>query len=194
MSFESDDIKSFRKVLETLVDVSMDRGIYSVKFKHDGCFDDGSEHKSGPSILIGPREDSFHFIGNERCYHGATFVSTTREFQDKDVAAKESYDQDSYTVPTRMFVAGLRHEYKDVTLATAKIRCGNSKKKMIDAALEVLASKENRKAFFDKCGNGYTSWFSNFDGSIDIGYRLSWNNSIWDEGIDLSLCHIYYGK
>jgi len=46
----------------------------------------------------------------------------------------------------------------------------------------------------EKCGSGFNYGFNSFDGSIDSGYRINYRpNGGW-ECLDISLCHIYYGK
>jgi len=52
----------------------------------------------------------------------------------------------------------------------------------------------NSKKFTKKCGDGYNEWFNRDDGSVDVGYRLAHRPyGGWNE-LDISLCHIYYGK
>ena len=57
-----------------------------------------------------------------------------------------------------------------------------------------LIKEANTGEFFKQCGNGYTDWFNRGDGSIGTGIRIV-NNQLgaWDF-LDISLCHIYYGK
>ncbi|HIH24530.1 TPA: hypothetical protein HA251_05840 [Candidatus Woesearchaeota archaeon] len=49
-------------------------------------------------------------------------------------------------------------------------------------------------AFFSECGDGYDYSFNHMDGSIKEGYRMSAESNSMYPRLDLSLCHIYYGK
>lgn len=51
----------------------------------------------------------------------------------------------------------------------------------------------NVKIFFKQCGSD-ADWFRKSDGSIDVGYRLNRRMYGGWEFLDVSLCHIYYGK
>jgi hypothetical protein len=44
------------------------------------------------------------------------------------------------------------------------------------------------------CGDGYSQDFMHFDGSISLGYKITHRPSGGWNLIDVSLCHIYYGK
>ena len=65
--------------------------------------------------------------------------------------------------------------------------------KLVKRVMENLKSADVKK-FFESCGTGFDYSFNEMDGSIAAGYRLNhrpcggWNN------LDVSLCHIYYGK
>ncbi len=64
---------------------------------------------------------------------------------------------------------------------------------LVQRVMEHLRIADVRK-FFEVCGSGFDSSFNEHDGSIEAGYRLNhrplggWSN------LDVSLCHIYYGK
>jgi hypothetical protein len=49
------------------------------------------------------------------------------------------------------------------------------------------------KKFLKECGDGYNTYFNNYDGSVRVGYRLMSNNT-FPNSLSLSLVHIYYGK
>jgi hypothetical protein len=48
--------------------------------------------------------------------------------------------------------------------------------------------------FFRECGDGYDDMFNEYDGGIGAGYRLTQRPSGGWNHLDISLCHIYYGK
>ncbi len=57
-----------------------------------------------------------------------------------------------------------------------------------------IVKEADRKEFRRKAGDGFCSDFNPFDGSVGIGYRLKYKeNGGWD-ALDVSLCHMYYGK
>lgn len=47
--------------------------------------------------------------------------------------------------------------------------------------------------FISDCGDGYNYGFSNYDGTVDIGYKLI-SNHTFPNSLSVSLTHIYYGK
>ncbi len=48
--------------------------------------------------------------------------------------------------------------------------------------------------FFTHCGEGYDSTFNHSDGSVEAGFRLNQRPSGGWDYLDVSLCHVYYGK
>ena len=64
---------------------------------------------------------------------------------------------------------------------------------LVQKVIEHLKNADAKK-FFEQCGDGYTDWFNHFDGSIDGGYRLNQRPSGGWDNLDISLCHMYYGK
>jgi hypothetical protein len=64
---------------------------------------------------------------------------------------------------------------------------------LIRSAMEHVRTADV-SAFFARCGSGHTDWFDHNDGSIDVGYRISKRPFGGSGVLDLSLCHIYYGK
>jgi hypothetical protein len=48
--------------------------------------------------------------------------------------------------------------------------------------------------FFRQCGDGYDDMFNECDGSVDVGYRLTQRSLCGWNYLDVSLCHVYYGK
>ena len=53
--------------------------------------------------------------------------------------------------------------------------------------------RANTKHFFDMCGDGYTDGFNEDDGTIDVGFRVHMIDRVFPV-LNISLCHIYYGK
>ena len=60
----------------------------------------------------------------------------------------------------------------------------------------VMAHLKNAdgKNFFTNCGEGYGPAFNHFDGSVGAGFRLNQRSSGGWDYLDVSLCHVYYGK
>lgn len=58
---------------------------------------------------------------------------------------------------------------------------------------DIILCKDKEK-FVAECGDGYNDGFNEYDGSVELGYRLvqrpmgGWNY------LDIAFCHIYYGK
>lgn len=53
---------------------------------------------------------------------------------------------------------------------------------------------EKKSKFNQMCGSGYHYGFNEHDGDVDMGYCAQYRpNGGWNN-IDISLCHIYYGK
>ena len=69
----------------------------------------------------------------------------------------------------------------------------DSHAQLIQRVMEHLKNADVEK-FFERCGNGFSSGFDNFQGSIGVGYRLNHRSLGGWDNLDISLCHIYYGK
>lgn len=62
---------------------------------------------------------------------------------------------------------------------------------MIDAIK--IDGKKLGKEFIEKCGDGYDASFNEYDGTVEIGYRIMSLNT-FPAVLAVSLVHIYYGK
>ena len=69
----------------------------------------------------------------------------------------------------------------------------------VDTAIEYIKDilekniKDWKEQFIKKFGDGYTSWFNKYDGSVGVGYGLCSCNR-FPEWLAISLIHVYYGK
>ena len=61
---------------------------------------------------------------------------------------------------------------------------------LIEHVMEDIETAD-QDAFIETCGDGHNDNFNDYDGSVDVGYRLK---GVWGRALELSLCHIYYGK
>lgn len=61
-----------------------------------------------------------------------------------------------------------------------------------EQAIKALKNADKKK-FLEERGDGYNDGFNEFDGIIDVGYRLELDKLVWPR-LKLSLVHIYYGK
>lgn len=57
-----------------------------------------------------------------------------------------------------------------------------------------LLDKATLATLKEGCGDGYHYGFEKFDGSVELGYRVAHRPSGGWNRLDVSLCHIYYGK
>lgn len=64
---------------------------------------------------------------------------------------------------------------------------------LVNVVMRHLKNADVEK-FYTQCGDGYDSSFNRFDGSISAGYRINSRPLGGANYLDISLCHIYYGK
>lgn len=145
--FETDDIDSMRKVLETMVQVM---------------------YKGEPSEY-------------------AQLYITKR----KDMVFRDGRDWKKKNAKPLYFHVCTIGDYK------SRIREGDETfedfPNLISMAIKYLRVADRNK-FGEICGSGYSGFFNSMDGSVKVGYRLSHRPSGAWSNLDLSLCHIYYGK
>lgn len=148
--YETDDLKSFEKVLGTMVKICT--------------------------------------YGEKPSQYSQLFVTTTRPeaFNDgKNWIQKEQ----KFSRPNLLHVCSIG-DYKNA------IKVGDQTfehyEDLVKRVMEHLRNA-NVEKFFAQCGDGYDPPFNHFDGSIEAGFRLSQREG-WGDFLDVSLCHIYYGK
>jgi hypothetical protein len=64
---------------------------------------------------------------------------------------------------------------------------------LVQRAMQLVKDAPESK-FWETCGNGFNQHFNSCDGDTGRGYRISLRKSGARDYIDISLCHIYYGK
>lgn len=147
--YETDDLNSFEKVLDTMVRVMYD------------------EKPSQYSQL---------------------FVTTTRPEAFHDGKSWIQKEQ-RFSQPRFLHVCSIG-DYKDAIKERAQTF--ESYADLMQRVMEHVRNADVEK-FLAQCGDGYTGSFNHFDGSIEAGFRLSQREG-WGDYLDVSLCHIYYGK
>lgn len=56
------------------------------------------------------------------------------------------------------------------------------------------ARDADKEEFLKRCGDGHTGGFNHFDGTVKPGYRISLRHETSSDVVDVSMCHMYYGK
>lgn len=148
--YETDDLKSFKKVLSTMVRICT--------------------------------------YGENPSQYSQLFVTTTRPETFNDGKSWMQKEQ-RFSQPRFLHVCSIS-DYKDA------IKEGDQTFEhyadLVKRVMEHLRNADVEK-FFAQCGDGYTGSFNHFDGSIEAGFSLSQRKG-WGNFLDVSLCHIYYGK
>ena len=104
--------------------------------------------------------------------------------------AMSSSDPKGWSRPDYLHVCSIGNYKSEIREGDEKFESHAS---LVQRVMEHLKNADVRK-FFEVCGMGFNDSFNRHDGSIEVGYRLNhrpgggWNN------LDVSLCHIYYGK
>lgn len=172
---ETDSINSFLRIIKTVIETlfNLDTSEYTQLYlttKQNMMFRDGKE-------WIGDDKELLWRLGVE------------------SLAAS---DPRGWSKPKRFFVctiADYKTDMKDDKLAVAF----NDYDDLIKRIDVLLSDDPNQKTskpaqFVSECGSGYNNGFNEMDGSIDMGFCAQYRpNGAWNN-IDISLCHIYYGK
>jgi hypothetical protein len=151
------------------------------------------EHDSKISFLKILKEVIICTFSNQIGYYEKLFITTHKDIMFNDGVKPIN---DKYTQPKRLFVCTIgnygelnnyiRIKFDDINILI------NTISDMLDNDPNEKVSKKDQ--FFELCGDGYTSWFNRFDGSVKYGYRVEHRPSGGWEYLDISLCHMYYGK
>lgn len=99
-------------------------------------------------------------------------------------------DKQIYTKPNYLHICSIG-DYKGSILDRDDVF--DNYAQLIKTAM-VHLKKADFKKFVDQCGTGYDATFNPFDGTVDGGYRLNHRALGGWANLDISLCHIYYGK
>lgn len=188
--FETDSLEDFERMLEVIV---------HTEFRHQNSeytklhlkkkpphWSDGSEYKWTDRGIISIGQKIFSIMPCAT-YGGARQYRVLNQWVTLDEAAKEANHCEKLP-PTRLWVATL----SDSSCGFKKGEddyCYN-KSQMINKAIHHMRHADKKE--FEKLRT--EEWMDQGDGSIGIGYRIA---SEWDSGsrvINLSLCHVYYGK
>ena len=195
--FESDSLESLEKVLRTVFSV-----VYSKFDKFYECYlttqepeywEDGSKSSWDECPSIYQTGGKYLHLGGSYIYGGARILKKTAEFDTLDKAAEESSKQFKHIDGNRMFLCGV----SDYELSFEEKESFQTTDKAVDRVIEICrnaSSKENIIKFFQKKGDGYTSWFNGDDGSVDIGWRVHWEPDGGFNKLYISMIHVYYGK
>lgn len=189
--YETDDLKSFRIVLNSISNVLF------------------SDKKHKPKILINEpshwgdgkyedNDDDSHFILHNKtnalvlkkscCYHGAIVVKKIEEKQNLDEAAKAANDLRKPIFPKRKWITTI-FDYKSEG-SKEKTISFYSFEGLADAVIDLCKQVDSRKFMndFNHAEDGC------FDGGVQLGYRIEWRPNGGFDVLDISAIHVYYGK
>lgn len=195
--FETDSLEDFERMLETIV---------HLEFRHQNSeytklhlkkkpphWADGSEYKWTDRGIIGIGPS-----GAQKCFSiepcatlaGAKQFKVLNQWTTLEEAAKEASHCERLP-PTRLWVATLSDSA--CGFKKGEDHYCQTKSQMINKAIHAMHHADNAK--IEAFGKLRTeSWMEGGDGSLGMGYRIA---SEWDCGsrvLNLSLCHVYYGK
>lgn len=190
--FETDSLEDFERMLETIV---------HTLFRHQNSeytklhmrkkaphWGNGSEYKWSDKGILQHGGKNYSI---EPCatYAGAKQFKVLNPYVTLDEAAKEASHCD-HLPPTRLWVATLC----DSACAFNKEDwlC-QTKSQMINRAAHAMqcAARDKKEEFKELRTEG---WMENGDGSVDMGFRIAKEYNGGSEVLNLSLCHVYYGK
>ena len=189
--FETDDIKSFEKVLASAIAVMFhDKNSEYVQLHVDPTqggdyWQDGGYDNS---VAVYKNGNKFDVIKTQYI-KSVQYAAKVDSFDTLDKAVEAAGKVDRAR-PTRLFVAAL-FDYKP-SIRKDSIRC-KSQKEMYEAAMKLVRAVDLNR-LNEACGDGYHDGFQNFDGSIGVGYRMHYEPSGGWNCLYLSLVHMYYGK
>jgi hypothetical protein len=189
--FETDDLKSFEKVLVSAISVMFhDKNDQYVQLHIDPTKGDDYWHDGGydNSVAVYKNGNKFDVIKTQYIKN-IQYAAKVDSFNTLDEAVKAAEKTDRAR-PTRLFVAGL-FDYRS-SIRKDSIRC-KSQKEMHEEAMKLVQNVDINK-LNEACGDGYSDGFQNFDGSIDVGYRMHYEPQGGWNCLYLSLVHMYYGK
>ena len=191
--FETDDRESLMKMLDTIGSILFDgtKIVVSQDAKDfDYCFDDGKYDHNSYSVF------DKSVIEHSKIELGVKIYKEKDSFNNRKEAIEHAagMNREIVKTPTRKFIMGISTDYSRYKIGKsyASFKSG---KKYIESAVEKLLDDPDLEGNFTReCGNGFNQGFMSFDGSIGMGYRLSWSPSGAEDRLYLSAVHMYYGK
>lgn len=221
-AFETDSLESLKSALTTIVQVlfkNPDSRYHKpyIQLKEPDFWRDGMDHgwefEYRPSILdtttLGATPDPeprYALVDVCGMFGGADQIKAvegTQRYDDQDEAAAAAIaigkEKGKKPRPTRFFIACLGDSAYQVSQRKEGnlILCSSLEQMVHKTIIQLKSVTESRSAldqFWQKCGDGYNSGFSSFDGSIGAGYRLHWEPNGGADLLYVSLVHMYYGK
>lgn len=191
--FETDSLEDFERMLETIVHMEFrhPNGEYTklhMKGKEPSFWGDGSEYKWTEKAIL---QNGGKIYSIEPCgvYGGAKQYKTLNQYVSMDEAAKEACHSEKLP-PTRLWLATLSDS--SCGFKKGEDHYCQSRSQMINRAVAVAQNAAKKKEEFE--GLRTDEWMDGMDGSVNMGFRIAGG---WDCGarvINLSLCHVYYGK
>lgn len=185
VTFQSDDLKKFKCVLETIIPIYFIKNHTKIaltepSFWPDGAYDD--YFRSGNGVF--EHDKKFFVIGPKATYHGVTqFGQLSESFDHVDKAsAKCCALEPPSPKPTRKWLASIAR-----WRTPKKFGRPRGVGDLITRIMKILeaADKSQFRAEF-----AHAEW-DNFDGSIGSGYRIQSDGA---NELHISMTHIYYGK
>lgn len=206
--YETDDLTHFGIVLKAVIEVMFCKNYGSgggseytqlhLKAKPDG-FNDGRyecyRHRNPPKIL--PHGTTNLIVDTDRIHGGATVLKVVGEEKDLDKAARKVAEwpvpPELKVQPKYLWISTLA-DYKSNMKPEDVSVCNHLEMHEKAMALMREARSTRKGEFLTVCGDGYHYGFNNFDGSVALGYRMSYSPTGGWNNLNLSFCHAYYGK
>jgi hypothetical protein len=192
--FETDSLEDFERMLEVIVytEFRHQNSEYTklhMKKKPSSHWGDGSEYKwTDKSIL--QIDKKFYSIELCATYHGARQVKVCKEHTSLEDAATNANQCDKLP-PTRLWVATLSDS--SCGFKKGEDHYCQTKAQLINRAAHAMQCADRDKVDeFEKLRT--PDWMDRGDGSVSMGFRIAKEYDGGSEVLQLSLCHVYYGK
>lgn len=191
--FETDSLEDFERMLETIVHTlfrhqNSEYTKLHLRKKEPSHWSDGSEYEFSDKAVIDV-DNNIYTIEPTYMHHGAKRYQTVQKYKNLDAACKDACESKKLP-PTRLWVATLDdsacHFKKGEDLYC------QSKSQMINRAVHAMQCAAKDKDKFNRMRE--PEWMTHGDGSVGMGFRISCEYDSGSEVLNLSLCHIYYGK
>lgn len=198
-AFETDELKSFRVVLKSIIPVLFKKNGKYVQLHidtsekqnwgwRDGKYECGSNYKEHEVVYYA---NQYHVIEDDTMYHGAKQHKVVSSHNDKDEACNKAvaFNRQNEPKAFRKFICKLgdyKEEYKDKTGITF---CDNYEDMLADtiAIINNVNPEVFKKEFFDAS-------IRSFDGSLGIAYRMHYEPQGGWNKLLISMTWAYYGK
>jgi hypothetical protein len=130
---------------------------------------------------------------------GKKWIGNNKDLLDKlGVKSLSATDERGWSKPKRFFICTIA-DYRTEMEKDNQAIPFNSYDLLMERICVLLQDNPNHKIgsktkFNQLCGSGYHYGFNEHDGDIDMGYCCQYRpNGGWNN-LDISLCHVYYGK